>query len=217
MLSGGAAQGAACALAALHGIALEAEFGAVGTMQKKLLDGEACDIVILTRALVGELARAGRVLASADLGAVPTAIAVREQDASPPVSTAEELRAALLAADEIYFPDPEKSTAGIHFRKVLDSLGVANGRRAFPNGATAMREMVRSRARSVIGCTQSTEILITAGARLVGPLPEPFALATVYTAATCAGAPHREEAARFLGLLGGEASRALRRKAGFQA
>src|SRR5581483_2056290 len=111
VLSGGAAQGAACALAALHGIALEAEFGAVGTMQKKLLDGEACDIVILTRALVGELARAGRVLASADLGAVPTAIAVREQDATPPVSTAEELRAALLAADEIYFPDPEKSTA----------------------------------------------------------------------------------------------------------
>ena len=53
-----------------------------------------------------------------------TAIAVRSGDASPPVGDADSLRAALLAADAIYFPDPKLATAGIHFAKVLDQLGI---------------------------------------------------------------------------------------------
>ena len=216
ILSGGAAQGAACALATLNGFDLQGDFGAVGAMQKKLLEGEACDLVILTRGLIEDLEKSGRVLAKSDLGAVRTAIAVRERDAAPDVSTAAALRAALAAADEIYFPDPEKATAGIHFMGVLRKLGVQGNLKTYPNGATAMREMVRSEARSVIGCTQATEILNTAGAKLVAPLPREFELATIYTAAVCAGAPHREAAQRFLALLGGDESRELRKKAGFE-
>lgn len=216
VLSGGAAQGAVGAAAALEGLTIRGDFGAVGAMQKKLLDGEPCDLVILTRKIVEELTAAGRVVASGDLGAVPTAIAVRAQDEPPLVSDSRELREALLAADEIYFPDPQKATAGIHFAKVLDQLGVRGNRRTFPNGATAMREMTRSRAKRVIGCTQATEILNTEGAKLVEALPAPFDLVTTYTAGVCAGAPHREAAQRFLALLTSEASRTLRRKAGFQ-
>jgi molybdate transport system substrate-binding protein len=216
ILSGGAAQGAACALATLNGFELEGDFGAVGAMQKKLLAGEPCDVIILTRALIDDLEKAGRVLAKSDLGAVRTAVAVREGDAAPDVSSEAALRAALAAADEIYFPDPEKATAGIHFMRVLRKLGVERTLKTYPNGGTAMREMVRSAAANVIGCTQATEILNTAGAKLVGPLPREFQLATVYTAAVCAGAPHREAAQRFLAVLGGEQSRELRKKAGFE-
>ena len=53
------------------------------------------------------------------------AIAVRAGDPAPPVGDAAELRAALLAADAIYFPDPKLATAGIHFAKVLDGWGSA--------------------------------------------------------------------------------------------
>jgi molybdate transport system substrate-binding protein len=216
ILSGGAAQGAACALATLNGFELQGDFGAVGEMQKKLLDGEACDLVILTRVLVEDLEKSGRVLASSDLGVVRTAIAVREGDPMLDVSDAAALRAALSAADEIYFPDPEKATAGIHFMGVLRKLGVERNLKTFPNGATAMREMTRSKARQVIGCTQASEILNTAGVKLVAPLPKEFELATVYTAAVCAGAPHLDAARRFLALLGGAESRELRKKAGFE-
>jgi molybdate transport system substrate-binding protein len=216
ILSGGAAQGAACALATLNGFELQGDFGAVGTMQQKLLDGEACDVIILTRALVEDLEKSGRVLARSDLGVVRTAIAVRAADRAPDISSAQALRAALSAADEIYFPDPEKATAGIHFMGVLRKLGVQHNLKTYPNGATAMREMTRSQARSVIGCTQATEILNIMGTRLVGPLPREFELATVYTAAVCAGAAHLEVARRFVALLGGDESRELRRKAGFE-
>lgn len=216
VLSAGAAQAAVCALAALKGYELQADFGAVGAMQKKLLEGAACDLIVLTQPLIAELEAAGRVVSSAGLGAVRTGIAVRESDPSPEISSGAALRAALAAADEIYFPDPQKATAGIHFAKVLDRLGIGGRRRTYPNGATAMREMVRATAKRVIGCTQATEIRNTAGARLVGPLPAEFELATPYAAGVCAGAAHEEDARRFLSLLGGAESRELRLKAGFE-
>jgi molybdate transport system substrate-binding protein len=215
VLSAGAAQGAVSALAASNGFALDGDFGAVGAMQKRLLDGAPCDVVVLTRALISELSAAGRVLESGDLGRVHTAVAVRDSDPLPDVSSAERLREALLAANEIYFPDPQKATAGIHFQKVLETLAVRKNFKTYPNGATAMREMARSTAKRVIGCTQATEIRNTSGAKLVGPLPAEFQLATVYTAAVCAGAPHAQAAQRFLALLSGAGSRELRREAGF--
>jgi len=216
VLSAGAAQAVVAALAAQKGFELRADFGAVGAMQQKLLDGAPCDVIVLTRALIAALAAAGKVLSNAELGTVRTGIAVREGEPSPDISSGAALRAALLAAEAIYFPDPQKATAGIHFAKVLEQLGVEGRRRTYPNGAAAMREMVRSAAKRVIGCTQATEIRNTPGARLVGPLPAGFELATPYTAGVCAGALHESDARRFLALLGGPESRELRLKAGFE-
>jgi molybdate transport system substrate-binding protein len=155
----------------------------------------------------------------ADLGAAPTAIAVRAGEALPKVSDAPSLRAALLAADAIYFPDPAKATAGIHFAKVLDRLGlaaeVAARVRTFPNGATAMKAMGEASGHP-IGCTQATEILAVASVRLVAPLPKGFDLATVYTAAVNSRSPHCEEAQAFVKLLAGPESKAARKAAGFE-
>lgn len=49
-----------------------------------------------------------------------------------------------------------------------------------------------------------------------GPLPREFELATVYSAGLCAGAAAPAAARRFIELLTGEASRALRMHAGFE-
>ena len=103
------------------------------------------------------------------------------------VSSAASLKASVLASDGIYFPDPLRSTAGIHFASVLKRLGidatVASRLRTFPNGATAMRELAASELSHPIGCTQITEINYTDGVRLVGALPDEYALTTAYVAA----------------------------------
>lgn len=211
ILSAGAAQSVATALASQHGIALRAEFGAVGAMRQRLLDGAPCDLIVLTRRMIEELAGEKRIIASADLGRVPTCVAVREGDPLPDLS---DLRGTLAAAEAIYFPDPQKATAGVHFEKVLAQLGISGKSRTFPNGATAMREMAGAGGK-VIGCTQATEILATPGVRLAGALPGEFSLSTTYSAGVCAGASHAAAAHRFLALLAGEDSRALRMKAGF--
>ena len=225
LLSGGAAHGLVASLSAqfksMTGLDIDGEFSAVGAMAAKLEAGDAADLVVLTRAIIADLAGRGLVVSDtvADLGTVETSVAVRAGD--PPVSTpdASSLRAALLAAEEIFVPDTKASTAGIHVAKVLDRLGIANevaGRlKVYPNGATAMRQLAASGAARAVGCTQSTEIISTQGVRLCDPLPDGYELATVYTAAVTSRAGQADAAKRLIALLTAADSRALRAKAGF--
>ena len=220
-VSAGAAQALVAKIARDSGIEVTGSFGAVGAMLEKFLAGETCDVVILTRAQIDALAVKGALMGATqgDLGAAPTAIAVRAGEPLPDVSDAASLRATLLAAGAIYFPDPAKATAGIHFVKVLDLLGirdkVAARLKSFPNGTNAMKAMGEDGGHPV-GCTQATEILAIPSVRLVAPLPKGFDLATVYTAAVSATAPHRADAEAFVKTLIGAETRGNRRAAGFE-
>ena len=107
------------------GYDIEGEFGAVGTMGEKLRSGKPADILILTSNLIGTLTQEGHVAdgTRADIGTVETAIAVRSGDEPPAVATGVALRTALLAADEIYFPDPQQATAGRQSPSVQEMHG----------------------------------------------------------------------------------------------
>ena len=220
LVSAGAAQALVGDAARAAGVEIAGTFGAVGAMLEKLEGGEPADVVILTRAQVDALAAQGRVVPAtvADIGTVATAIAAREGDEPVDVSSEASLRAALLGADAIYFPDPTRSTAGIHFAKVLATLGIAEQVKAkvrnFPNGATSMREMAAARGHP-IGSTQATEILATPGIRLVAPLPRGFDLDTTYTAAVDARASDAGAAGDFVARLTSAAGRAQRKALGF--
>ena len=226
ILSGGAAQGLVNALGsqfkAETGCEIAGTFGAVGAMRDRLIAGAAADLVILTSAAIAELLRAGHVVpgSTVDLGVVRTGVAVRAGDPKPPIADAAALRSALLAANSIHFPNPKLATAGIHFAKVLDALGIAGELtarlRPFANGAAAMQALARARDARPIGCTQVTEILDTPGVTLVGPLPEQFELATVYTAAIGMRAALPDQARRLAALLGGDAAHSIRERAGFE-
>ncbi|HSS27327.1 MAG TPA: substrate-binding domain-containing protein [Usitatibacter sp.] len=211
LVSAGAAQALVMRQAAAKGVEVEGTFGAVGAMMEKYLATTACDLVILARKQIDELAAKGRVdrATIVDLGCVPTSIAVRERDVSPNVSDPDALTTALLAADAIYFPDPAKATAGIHFQHVLERLGILDrvkGRiRNFPNGAATMRAMAEADGQP-IGCTQATEIRATPGVRLVAALPQGLDLVTTYSGAVDARAADREAARGFLAGLAGQLS-----------
>jgi molybdate transport system substrate-binding protein len=208
ILSGGAAHGLIerirPAFEAETGCTIDGTFSAVGAMRDKLLAGEPADVMILSRALIDELARSGHVVASSvtNIAKVATAIAVRRGDPLPDVLTADGLRAALAGADAIHFPDPAQATAGIHFAQVIRKLGlwddVAARLRLAPNGATAMHALADSTDRRPIGCTQETEIRATPGVALVAPLPPGCDLVTTYTAAVTTSARAPAEAARFI-------------------
>ncbi len=227
LLCAGAAQGLVKALeadfTAETGVALQARFGAVGALQEALLAGEPCDLLVLTAPMVATLVASGQVDAGtcAALGRVRTGVAVRRGEACPDVSTPEALKALLLAAGGIYFPDPVRATAGIHFAKVLRELGVHDELQArfrtFPNGATSMRELAACTEPRMVGCTQVTEILYTPGVQLAGLLPTQFELATVYTAAVCTKAQHPDLAAALLARMAGSEALALRQAGGFEA
>ena len=225
ILSGGAANGLVTALTPAFrdagGVGISGDFGAVGGMRERVLAGEAVDVVILTRAVVGKLAEAGHVDPSTvvDVGEVATGVAVRADGAAVDIRTPKALTDALTAADAIYLPDPDKATAGIHFARVLADLGIAASvaarLRPFPNGQTAMATMAASRDRQPIGCTQITEILNTPGVRYCGALPDPHGLLTTYTASVTTRAADPVSARAFVALLTGAQSAEVRSKAGF--
>ena len=226
LLSGGAAQGLVTALKPAIEQATDTQlsctFNAVGMMKQKLLEGAPCDVVILTAALIEQLSTSGHVLAGSarNLGVVKTGVAVKHGTPWPQIETAEQLKAALLAANGIYFADPQLATAGIHFMKVLKALGLeqalANTLRPFPNGAAAMKALAASNEAGLIGCTQNTEILFIDGVELIADLPKEFELATVYTAAIGTLAQSPENAAQLIALLAGPEAAAQRAAGGFE-
>ena len=225
VLSGGAAEGLIKVLAPqfekLTGFAIEGNYGAVGTMAGLLRGGADADIVVLTSAVLDRLSE-DKLLRSGtpgNIGIVETAIAVRTNEHAPPIGSADAVRDAFLQADAIFVPDTKASTAGIHIAKVFVQLGVADRiasrLREIPNGATAMRNLASFDGVHGIGCTQTTEILITPGLHLAGPLPKELALATLYAAAITARSNNLPVAEKLIGLLTADANRDIRTKAGF--
>ena len=225
LLSGGAAAGLVNPLKAefeaKHNCTLHGTFSAVGAMKEALLQGTPCDVVILSKAMVQSLIDSGHVKAGSlrALGVVKTGIAVKHGTTHPAIATRADLQAAFRAAEGIYFPDPKLATAGIHFFKVLQTLGLdvelADRFRTYPNGATAMKEMALATG-PVIGCTQVTEIKYTEGVDLVGVLPQEFELATVYALGISTQAQQPQIAQALSDALTDTATESLRLAGGFE-
>ncbi len=226
VLSGGAAYGLVSKVearfAADTGYSIAGTYSAVGAMRDQLLAGAACDVLILTEGLIAQLQASGHVVGGSarSLGTVKTGIAVKAGEPAPNVATSDQLKAALLNAAGVYFPDPIKATAGIHFMNVIKQLGIATQLaprlRPFPNGASAMSAMAQSAELGLIGCTQCTEILYTPGISLVAALPKAFELATVYTAGVSASAANPQAAVALIAILANPYEAALRQCAGFE-
>jgi molybdate transport system substrate-binding protein len=227
VLCAGAVKGLVSALQArfesANGVALRATFNAVGALRDALRAGAACDVLIVTDTLIEAFTASGEVRADsrAPIGRVATAVAVPTGAPLPAIDNAEALTATLLAASTLYFPDAALSTAGAHVASMLDRLGIraqlAPRLRMFANGATAMRALADAGDARALGCTQATEIRYTSGLALVGALPAPFALATVYSAAVATAARSEDAARRFIALIAGADSKDLREAGGFEA
>ncbi len=211
-------------MAALKGEGQEvvAEFGAVGAMKSRLLEGVAADVIILTAALIDELIASAQVVAGsrADLGRVGTGVGVRKGTPIPDVATVDALRGNLLAATRIVCPDPATATAGKVVMRALERMAIAEQStpklQFFPNGYAAMRWLAASRGRLEVGITQNTEIKANAGVTYVGPLPDELQMKTVYSGGLCARTRDPEAARAFLARLTGPANHAALVAAGYE-
>jgi molybdate transport system substrate-binding protein len=225
ILSGGAANGLVNALRSdfleATGLNITGDFGAVGVMFDRIVANEPVDIVILSQKLMDDLLARGLLISKGmtPLGKVVTGLGVRAGQNKPVVKDAEGLKQVFLDADAIYIPDHIKSTAGIHIASVLKKLGIFDSvlprLKSFPNGQTAMSEMVKANDLNPIGCTQMTEILSTPGVEYVGDLPQGFDLATIYTAAQATHSVQPEAVQTLIGILSSADNQQARLKAGF--
>ncbi len=201
-----------------------AEYGAVGAMKARALSGNSgapVDVMVLTDTMIDELIACGFVApARCDLGRVGTGVAVRAGVAKPDVTTAVSLRASLLAASVLVFPDPAVATAGKIVMACLEKLGIADALKDrlkfFPNGNAAMNWMAAAGDAGVIGITQNTEILPIKGVTYVAPLPDEFQAKATYAAGCVANSAQVAAAQDFISRLTSPAAKPMLAAAGYE-
>lgn len=199
-----------------HHIAIE--YAPVGTLMRRLADGDVPDLVVLTADVMPVAEAKGWAVpgTAIALGGVGVGVAVREGASAPDISTPEALKQALLAAKSITYIDPQKGTSGKHFAEVLRRLGIADAVKAKTTLGDAgyVVEPV-ARGEIELGIQQITEIIPVKGVKLVGPLPESLQKITVYSAAQSPAARHPEATQGFLAYLREAPNRAIFARKGF--
>ncbi len=160
-------------------------FDSAGATQRNYLADPEADLLITSPARIEQAQRAGSLAEGTTivLGTTVAGVAVPPGSVKPDISTAENLRAALLAAERIAFSDPSRgATVGNHFMTVIEALGIEDEVLAkatlAPNGIETMRLVLEDGVD--IGITQSVEIVQANRDALAGPFPPEFELATAY-------------------------------------
>jgi molybdate transport system substrate-binding protein len=186
-----------------HAVALS--FGTVGVTRGKIASGAPVDVVIMTDTAVDDVIREGALVAGsrADLARTGMGVGVREGAPRPDISTPEAFKATLLAAKSLVYVDPAQgATSGIHFKSVLERLGIADAVRAKTQlvaGGYPAEKVASGQAELVVH--QISEIVPVKGVVMIGPLPADLQKVTVYSAGLAARSTHPEAARAFVALL----------------
>ncbi len=191
--------------------------GTAGQLTRRIADGEAFDVAIITPPVIKELATSGKVQAdtAANVARVGIGVAVKAGAPAPDIGTSEAFQRALLAARAVAYIDPAAGgSSGVYLSKLFETMGIAGAIRPkavlVPGGLVAQR-LVTGEADLAIH--QISEILAVPGVTLVGPLPAAIQNYTVYAGAVSAQPVNGAAAREFMtALRGPEAAATLQAK-----
>lgn len=165
------------------GARIDADFAPTLGILDRLREGDAADVVILTREGLDELVRLGVVVAKTcvDLARSFVGIAVRAGATHPDIATPSALRATLLGARAVAYS--RIGASGILFAHLIERMGIAseiNARaRIIPSGFTA-ELLVNGEADLAV--QQLSELKQVAGTEIVGPIPRELQTPAVFSA-----------------------------------
>jgi molybdate transport system substrate-binding protein len=158
------------------GNTVKATFGSGNGTHRQVVKGEAFDVPIVQPPYQDVIASGNVVKATeTPLAHVSVGIAVRAGAPHPDISTPEKVKALLLYAKAIAYPDPAGgAAAGVSMNKTLEKLGIADQMKPkiklARGGAGAMKMLADGEVD--IGLTFISEIITEKGVEAVGPLPE---------------------------------------------
>jgi molybdate transport system substrate-binding protein len=186
LLSTLALKGAVCSLAgryqAAGGARIDADFAPTLGLMDRLRDGEAADVVILTRQALGDLAGKGTVVAEScvDLARSYVGIAIKAGADHPDIATEAALRGTLPGARVAY---SRIGASGILFAQLIERMGIAaeiNARaRIIPSGFTA--ELLLT-GEADLAVQQISELKQVSGVEVVGAIPHHLQSPAVFSA-----------------------------------
>jgi molybdate transport system substrate-binding protein len=189
-----------------------------GGLQKRIEGGEAFDVVVITPAVLDQLAAKDKIAPATkvNLARVAIGVMVRPGAKLPDISTVDAFRQTLLDAKSVAYIDPASGgSSGIYLDKLFEKMGIADAIRAkarLKRGGYVADLLVSGDAE--LGIHQISEILPVKGVVLVGPLPAEIQNYTVYAGALSTAAKDVAVAKAFLDLLAGPAAAAILRDKG---
>jgi molybdate transport system substrate-binding protein len=191
-----------------HTLAVTFDSGAV--IARRLQGGEAADVVVIPRAAIDGLVRAGTAVATSvvDVASSAVGVAVRRGAPKPDISSPEAFRRTLLAAKSIARPDPSLGgSSGLHIEHVLGRLGIGEQLRSrtilasHPDREQEMPGSFVASGRAEIALHQIQELMAVPGIEIVGPLPGDLRGAFMFSAGLVARSKREEAGRQLLDLL----------------
>jgi len=169
------------------GLKFNLTVGPTGQLRDAIASGKPTDLVIVSAPLMAEMEDSGRIAPGSriDLGRVGLGVVVREGTPSPDISTPEAVKAALIKANTIAYTDPKLGGTSVEqLMKFAESAGIKDEvirKGVISTGGNDAAARV-AEGKADIAVVPITDIHAKE-AKLVGPLPEPIQLWTVYAAA----------------------------------
>ena len=193
-------------------------WGSTVALAKEIAAGARGDIAILTREAIDDLVKAGKAVVGSrvDLARSGIGLAVRKGARKPDISSPDELRHALLAANTVAHSKAGQS--GIYFPTVLERLGISEQMKpklVVPEGGVPIGEIVASGG-AEIGIQQISELMPVEGIEIIGPLPAPLQKITFFSAGALSTAKDAKGAQSLIAFIS-TASRPLLAAKGLEA
>jgi molybdate transport system substrate-binding protein len=194
----------------------------MGAITERMLGGETADVVIGSTPSISRLVKEGKINAESPvtIAKVGVGIVVPSSTPTPRVTSADDLRQALLAARTVVYADPAGGgAAGIHVAQVIEKLGLSErlkSKTKFGAGGD-VTEVALAQGNGTLGMTQISEIVGKPGAEFVGPFPDQLQNYTGITVGIPTGAKPSEAVIAFVKFLQSPPVVAAIRAKGMQA
>ena len=201
------------------------EYGPAGAIVGRVAKDDAADVVIVSRSQLQKLASGGKVVPGSlvDIAGIALGVAIRKGAPKPDISTVEAFKRTLLAARSIGYRDPiTGSTSGIYTAGMLERLGIAQDlkpklrldRSEGDVPENVFLGVAKGDVDMQIG--QITEIVISPGVDLAGPLPAEIQNTTVMAAGIVTASKAPDAAKAFISFMSSPAAAAVLKATGFQ-
>ena len=171
------------------------ELGPSLRLEKELGEGKAADVAIVSQKGIDDLIAGGRIAAGSAVHIADSTIgvAVAKGAPKPDISTPENFKRAMLAANSIACSKPVGGGAsGAHLAKVFEQLGITAAMQPKSHygagGAGGLAGLVVLRGEAEIGIQQMAELMAVSGIDVVGPLPRELQSVTPFVAGISANA-----------------------------
>jgi molybdate transport system substrate-binding protein len=201
------------------------EYGPAGAIADRIAKDDAADVVVVSRSQLQKLESSGKVVQGSlvDIAGIALGVAIRKGAPKPDISNVEAFKRALLSARSIGYRDPATgSTSGTYAADLLERLGIAEDLKPklrLDRSEGGVPENVflgvaKGDIEMQIG--QITEIAISPGVELAGPLPGEIQNTTLMAAGIITTSKAPDVAKAFIGFISSPSAVAVLRASGFQ-